>query len=63
MSILGLDAFKLFKDQRMFVFFFFSMLLGVALQITNGFATTFITSFKGIVPNMPTPSEPTMRHC
>ncbi|WP_303332105.1 MFS transporter [uncultured Muribaculum sp.] len=48
MSILGLDAFKLFKDQRMFVFFFFSMLLGVALQITNGFATTFITSFKGI---------------
>lgn len=48
MSILGLDAFKLFKDSRMFVFFFFSMLLGVALQITNGFATPFITSFKGI---------------
>lgn len=48
LSILGLDAFKLFKDSRMFVFFFFSMLLGVALQITNGFATPFITSFKGI---------------
>ncbi|MCM1504145.1 MAG: MFS transporter [Muribaculum sp.] len=48
MSILGLDAFKLFKDSRMFVFFFFSMLLGVALQITNGYATPFITSFKGI---------------
>ena len=48
MAILGLDAFKLFKDSRMFVFFFFSMLLGVALQITNGYATPFITSFKGI---------------
>ena len=48
LSILGLDAFRLFKDPRMFVFFFFAMLLGVALQITNGFATPFITSFKGM---------------
>lgn len=48
MSVLGLDAFKLMADSRMFVFFFFSMLLGVALQITNGYATSFITSFKGI---------------
>ncbi|MBD5285465.1 MAG: nucleoside permease [Bacteroides sp.] len=45
-AILGLDAFKLFKDRRMLIFFVFSMLLGVALQITNGYATPFISSFK-----------------
>ena len=45
---LGLQAFRLFSDRRMAVFFVFSMLLGVALQITNGFATTFISSFKGV---------------
>lgn len=45
---LGLTAFKLFSDRRMAIFFIFSMLLGVALQITNGFATTFISSFKGV---------------
>lgn len=45
---LGLSAFRLFADRRMAVFFVFSMLLGVALQITNGFATTFISSFKGV---------------
>ncbi|MCM1517921.1 MAG: MFS transporter [Pseudoflavonifractor sp.] len=47
-EMLGLKAFRLFRDSRMAVFFLFSMLLGVSLQITNGFATTFITSFKGI---------------
>ncbi len=46
MSILGLDAFRLLKDRRMLIFFIFSMLLGVALQITNGYATPFISSFK-----------------
>ena len=45
---LGLDAFKLFKSKQMALFFIFSMLLGVSLQITNGFANGFITSFKGI---------------
>lgn len=45
---LGLDAFKLFKDYRMAVFFVFSMLLGVSLQITNGYANPYITSFQGI---------------
>lgn len=45
---LGLKAFKLFKDKQMAIFFIFSMLLGVALQITNGFATPYITSFKGM---------------
>ncbi|MDE7397241.1 MAG: MFS transporter, partial [Muribaculum sp.] len=48
LSILGLDAFHLFRDSRMFIFFIFSLLLGVALQITNGYATPFITSFKSI---------------
>ncbi len=45
---LGLDAFKLFKNYRMAVFFIFSMLLGVSLQITNGYANPYITSFKDI---------------
>lgn len=43
---LGLNAFKLFKERKMALFFIFSMLLGVSLQITNGFANPFITSFK-----------------
>lgn len=42
---LGLRAFALFKDKRMAYFFIFSMLLGVSLQITNGFANPYITSF------------------
>ncbi len=44
----GLDAFRLFKTPRMAIFFIFSMLLGVSLQITNGYATPFITSFKAM---------------
>src|SRR5690554_1181369 len=43
---LGLDAFKLFKQRNMALFFIFSMLLGVSLQITNGFANPFIASFE-----------------
>lgn len=42
---LGLKAFSLFKQKKMAIFFLFSMLLGVALQITNGFANPFISSF------------------
>lgn len=45
---LGLQAFSLFKQKKMAVFFLFSMLLGVSLQITNGFATPFIESFANI---------------
>ena len=48
---LGVDAFSLFKQKRMALFFIFSMLLGMSLQVTNGYATPFITSFKG-VPEM-----------
>lgn len=44
---LGLDAFKLFKSRRMALFFVFSALLGMSLQVTNSFAGPFITSFRG----------------
>ena len=45
---LGLNAFKLFKRRQMALFFIFSALLGMCLQVTNGFAGPFLTSFKGI---------------
>jgi nucleoside transporter len=44
-SVFGLDAFKLFNKRKMALFFIFSMLLGAALQVSNGFANTFISSF------------------
>ena len=43
----GLNAFKLFKTRKMAMFFIFSALLGMCLQVTNGYAGPFITSFKG----------------
>lgn len=42
---LGLKAFALFKQKKMALFFFFSMFLGVSLQITNGYANPFLGSF------------------
>ena len=45
---LGLRAFTLFKRRKMALFFIFSVLLGVALQITNGFANPFLHSFERI---------------
>lgn len=47
----GLDAFKLFKTRRMALFFIFSCLLGMSLQVTNGYATPFITHFKQSIPS------------
>ena len=44
-SMLGLDAFALFKNKRMAIFFIFSMMLGAELQITNMFGNTFLHSF------------------
>ena len=44
-DVFGLKAFALFKQKNMAIFFIFSMLLGVSLQITNGFANPFISSF------------------
>ena len=46
-EMFGLDAFKLFRQRRMALFFIFSCLLGMSLQVTNGYATPFLTSFKG----------------
>lgn len=45
---LGLKAFSLFKQKNMAIFFIFSMLLGVSLQITNGYGNIFITSFQSV---------------
>ena len=45
---LGLQAFALFKNREMAIFFIFSAFLGVSLQITNGFATPYLESFKTI---------------
>ena len=41
----GLNAFKLFKTKKMALFFIFSALLGMCLQVTNGYAGPFLTSF------------------
>lgn len=45
---LGLRAFNLFKQKKMAVFFFFSMLLGVALQVTNSYGSTYINQFQNV---------------
>jgi nucleoside transporter len=45
---LGLNAFKLFLNPRMATFMVFAMLLGFCLQISNGYANPFITSFGDI---------------
>ncbi|MBL7967874.1 MAG: nucleoside permease [Prolixibacteraceae bacterium] len=50
-SSLGLDAFVLFRQKKMAVFFFFSMFLGAALQITNAFGGTFLDSFNTTHPD------------
>ena len=46
----GLRAFALFKKRKMAIFFTFSMLLGVALQITNMFANDYLTNHFGNMP-------------
>lgn len=45
---LGLKAFTLFKEKNMAFFFVFSFLLGVSLQITNGYANPYIQSFENL---------------
>ncbi len=45
---LGLDAFVLFKNKKMAIFFIFSMLLGAALQITNMWGEAFLHDFSNI---------------
>ncbi len=43
---LGLNAFSLFKDYKMALFFLFSMFLGAALQLTNMYGDTFLSDFE-----------------
>jgi len=42
---LGLNAFKLFANYKMALFFLFSMLLGAALQLTNMYGDSFLNDF------------------
>lgn len=48
MGALGLDAFALFKNRRMAIFFLFAMLLGAALQLTNAYGDTFLHDFANV---------------
>lgn len=48
---LGLDAFNLLKEYKMAVFFIFSMLLGIVLQISNAWASEFLRSFTEDFPD------------
>lgn len=43
---LGLNAFKLFSNYKMALFFIFSMFLGAALQLTNMYGDSFLDDFK-----------------
>ncbi len=42
---LGLNAFSLFRETKMALFFVFAMLLGAALQLTNAYGDTFLHDF------------------
>ncbi len=45
---LGLNAFKLFGNYKMTLFFVFSMFLGAALQLTNMYGDSFLTGFEKV---------------
>lgn len=45
---LGLRAFTLFKNYKMALFFTFSFLLGISLQLTNAYGDTFLHDFSKI---------------
>lgn len=47
-SAMGLNAFALFKNTKMAVFFIFAMLLGASLQLTNAYGDTFLHDFAKI---------------
>jgi NHS family xanthosine MFS transporter len=42
---LGLDAFKLMFNYKMLIFFLFSLMLGAALQLTNMYGDTYLSTF------------------
>ncbi len=45
-EVLGLNAFKLFGNYKMALFFVFSMFLGGALQLTNAYGDVFLSEFE-----------------
>jgi NHS family xanthosine MFS transporter len=45
-EILGLNAFKLFANYKMALFFIFAMFLGAALQLTNMYGDLYLDDFK-----------------
>ncbi|HLP56608.1 MAG TPA: nucleoside permease [Fluviicola sp.] len=47
-AMFGLDAFRLFTNYKMLLFFFFSMFLGAALQLTNMYGDTFLSDFQKV---------------
>ena len=47
-EMLGLNAFVLFKQPKMLIFFLFAMFLGAALQITNAFGQPFLNDFSTV---------------
>lgn len=47
-DMIGLNAFGLLRNRNMAVFFFFAMLLGAALQLTNAYGDTFLHDFANI---------------
>ncbi len=50
-TAMGLNAFVLFKQRKMLLFFLFAMSLGAALQITNAFGGSFLGSFASTHPD------------
>jgi MFS transporter, NHS family, xanthosine permease len=45
---LGLNAFRLFANYKLALFFIFSLFLGVALQLTNMYGDTFLSDFQKV---------------
>lgn len=45
---LGLNAFRLFGQYKMLLFFLFAMLLGAALQLTNMYGDLYISEFRNV---------------
>jgi NHS family xanthosine MFS transporter len=47
-EMLGLNAFSLFKNPKMAMFFLFAMMLGAALQLTNMYGDRYVDNFKEV---------------
>lgn len=45
-ALLGLEAFRLFGNYKLFLFFLFSLFLGAALQLTNAYGDVFLSEFE-----------------